>query len=96
MFLLKHLIESNIDLYTIQFHLTAQNANADALSRLFLPEKPACVPLPGELVLLINHLAEAPITAAQLKAWTAKDDHFIRYVWQNRKADSEKKLVFHQ
>jgi len=31
------------------------------------------VPLPGEFVLLIDHLAEAPITATQLKAWIAKD-----------------------
>ena len=57
--------------YTLQFSPTAQHATADALSRLPLPEKPTSVPLPGELVLLIDHLAEAPITAAQLKTWTA-------------------------
>ena len=46
--------------YTLQFCPTAQHANADALSRLPLPEKPISVPLPGELVLLIDHLAEDP------------------------------------
>ena len=40
--------------YTLQFRPTAQHANADALSRLPLPEKPTSVPLPGELVLLIR------------------------------------------
>ena len=73
--------------YTLQFRPTAQHANAYALSRLPLPEKPDNVPFPGELVLLIDHLAEAPITAAQLKAWTIKDPllskvlHFIRHGW---------------
>ena len=59
--------------YTLQFRPTAQHGNADALSTLRLQETLDTVPLPGELVLLIDHLAEGPITAAQLKAWTAKD-----------------------
>ena len=86
--------------YTLQFCPTAQHANADALSRLPLPEKPTSVPLPGELVLLIDYLAEAPITAAQLKTWTAKDKllskvlHFIRYGWPNEMVDSEMKPYF--
>ena len=86
--------------YTLQFRPTTQHANADALSRLPLPEKPISIPLPGELALLIDHLAEAPITAAQLKAWTAKDKllskvlHFIRYGWPNEVHDSEMKPYF--
>ena len=59
--------------YTLKFCPAAQHANADALSRLPLPGTPESVPFPGELVLLIDHLAEAPITAVQLKAFTAKD-----------------------
>ena len=86
--------------YTLKFRPTAQHANADALSRLPLPEKPDNVPFPGELVLLIDHLAEAPITAAQLKVWTAKDHllskvlHFIRHGWPNNSVDSEMKSYF--
>ena len=41
---------------TLNIHPTAQHANADALSRLPLPDKPDSVPLPGELVLLVDHL----------------------------------------
>ena len=86
--------------YTLQFRPIAQHANADTLSRLPLPEKPISVPLPGELVLLIDHLAEAPITATQLKAWTTRDKllskvlHFIKYSWPNEKHDSEMKPCF--
>ena len=86
--------------WSVTFRPTAQHANADALSRLPLPDKPDNVPLPGELVLLIDHLAEAPITAVQLKAWTAKDRllskvlHFIRQGWPNNSVDSEMKPYF--
>ena len=55
--------------YVLQFHQMAQHDNADALSRLPLPETIDNVPLPGEFIRLIDHLAEGPITAAQLKAW---------------------------
>ena len=65
--------------YTLQFRPTAQHANADTLSRLPLPEKPTSVPLPGELVLLIDHLAEAPITAAQLKTGQQKISFCLKY-----------------
>ena len=50
--------------YTLEFHSTSQHSNADALSRLPLPEAPSKVPTPAELVLLIQHLEEATITAA--------------------------------
>ena len=89
-----------VSLYTLKFRSTAQHAIADALSRLPLLETPETVPLPGELVLLIDHLAEAPITAAQLKVWTAKDPlftkvlHFIRNGWPNYTSDSDIKPYF--
>ena len=54
--------------YKLQFCPTAQHGNVDALSTLPLPETLDTVPHPGELILLIDHLAEGPITAAQLKA----------------------------
>ena len=86
--------------YTLQFHPTAQRGNADALSKLPLLEILDTVPLPGELVLFIDHLAEGPITGAQLKAWTAKDSlftkvlYFIRNGWLLNSDDSDMKPYF--
>ena len=59
--------------YRIKFKAGLENANADLLSRLPLPETPARVPDPGETVLLMDILETSVVTAAQIKAWTAKD-----------------------
>ena len=83
--------------YTLKFCPTAQHANADTLGRFPLLETPENVPVPGEFVLLIDHLAEAPNTAAQLKSFTAKDPllakvlQFIRYVLPNSVNDPDMK-----
>jgi len=85
--------------YTLKFCPNAQHSNAYALSRLPLPEMPENVPLPG-FVLPIDYLAEAPITAIQLKAWTAKDPlltkvlHFIRNGWLNSVVNPDMKPYF--
>ena len=68
--------------YTLQFLTTTQHGNVDALSRLLLPETLDTVPLPGELFLLIDHLAEGPIIAAQLIAWTAKAPLLTEVLYQ--------------
>ena len=81
-------------------YLTTQHGNTDALSRLPLPDTLDTVPLPGEFVFLIDHLADGPITAAQLKAWSAKDPlltkvlYFIRNAWPNTIDDSDLKPYF--
>ena len=72
-----------------------QHGNAGALSRLPLLDTLDAVLLPEEFVLLVDHLADGPITAAQLKAWTAKDPllmkvlYLIRNGWSNTKDDSD-------
>ena len=59
--------------YTIKFKSGAANGNADALSRLPLPDTPAETPMPSELVLLLEHLSTGPLTAVQIKTMTRKD-----------------------
>ena len=49
--------------YQIAFKPTAAHSNADGLSRLPLPEAPSEVPVPAELVLLVEHLLDAPVKA---------------------------------
>ena len=59
--------------YMIKFKAGLENANADLLSRLPLPETPARVPDPGETVLLMDVLESSVVIAAQIEDWTAKD-----------------------
>ena len=58
--------------YTIRFKSSTTNTNADALSRLPLPDTPEETPQPSELVLLLEHLSTGPLTAVQIKTMTRK------------------------
>ncbi len=59
--------------YTVAWRTSAQHANADALSQLPLPETPAPSATPAELVLMVENLDDAPITALQIATWTRRD-----------------------
>ena len=56
--------------YSLSFRPTEAHCNADALSRLPLASAPAEVPTPPELVLLVEHLADFPVTAGHIRSWT--------------------------
>ena len=49
------------------------HGNADAMSRLPLPESPGQVPTPGESVLLFDYLSESPVTSVEIQRWTSED-----------------------
>ena len=61
---------SEVRLYTVAWRNTVQHANADALGRLPLPETPAQTTTPTELVLMMEQLKDAPISAKQIAFWT--------------------------
>ena len=71
--------------YALVFRKTEAHSNADALSRLPLPTVPAEVPTPPELVLLMDHLADSPVTADHIRSWTQRDPSLapvLQYVQQ--------------
>ena len=59
--------------YTITFRNTHAHSNADALSRLPLPQTQRESKTPSELVLLIEHLEDSPVTAHHIAVWTRRD-----------------------
>ena len=68
--------------YSLVFRSTTAHSNADALSRLPLPQEP-------ELVLLAEHLASSPMTANDIRGWIWKDKtlsrvlQYIQQGWPN-------------
>ena len=52
-----------------------QHGNADALSRLPLPMQPSRVPVAEELVLLVKHLNDSPVTVSQVQSTTQRIPH---------------------
>ena len=59
--------------YHIQYKPGKDNSNADVLSRLPLLESPTLVLEPGETIFLMDTLESSPVTATQIKMWTASD-----------------------
>ena len=54
----------------MKFRCTTEHGNADALSRVPLRDTPAQTDTPTELILLMEHLADSPVTAKQIQTWT--------------------------
>ena len=59
--------------YTIKFKKGPSNTNADALSHLPVPTPDVAVPVPAELVLLMEHISTGSLTATQIKSLTHRD-----------------------
>ena len=60
--------------YAIQNKSGKQQANADALSRLPLKERPDVVPVPGDTILMMEALdSSSVVSVAAIKSWTDKD-----------------------
>ena len=59
--------------YDIRYKTGKDHGNADAFSRLPLNEFPPNVPIPGDVVLVMDHLDTTPVNARSIKSWTDKD-----------------------
>ena len=81
--------------YTLVFRNTTAHANADALSRLPLPQEPATTVREPELVLLTEHLADSPVTASDIRRWINIDkklSRVLQYVLQGWPTEGEEEL----
>ncbi len=73
--------------YTMGFRSTTRHGNADAMSRLPLPEKPDTTPVPAELVLLVEHLRtrlpnhSKPVQYMDTKKSTARPSSPVHHRW---------------
>ena len=73
--------------YSIKFKKGSLHGNADALSRLPLPDHPQLVPVAPEVIASLEHLSIVPPSAAKLKTLSshstvlAKVKHFVRSGW---------------
>lgn len=59
--------------YRLGFRSSQSHGNADALSRLPLPQAPEWVPEPPEVVLMMEHLEESPVSARDIRRETRLD-----------------------
>ena len=73
--------------YQLCFRDTKSHANADALSRLPLPDQSFKSSPPPELVLLSQQLENFPVSADQIQTWTRRDVRlskvlqYVQYGW---------------
>ena len=59
--------------YSIKFKKGSLQANADALSRLPLPDHPQSVPVAPEVIASLEHLSTVPLSAAKLRTLTSRN-----------------------
>ena len=81
--------------YKISYKAGQTNGNADGLGRLPLPEMPDSVPVPGETILLMEHLEGTPVHSGHIKEWTKRDPilsqvlGFILEGWPSKNSSEE-------
>ena len=71
--------------YEIQYRQGSQQANADGCSILPLPVSALEIPIPGETILVLEHLDTTPVAAKQVRLWIQHDpllSKVLQYVLQ--------------
>ena len=56
--------------YSIGYKPGSNHGNADGLSRLPLPEAAGHVPMPADVVLVMNQIESTMVKLSQIKLWT--------------------------
>jgi hypothetical protein len=75
--------------YQLKYKPGTLHAHADAMSRLPLKVPSMLTPIPGDVVLLMDHLASSGVTADQIAIWTCRDPvlsrvyQSVQHGWSN-------------
>ena len=64
--------------YHIEYKPGQQNAKADAFSRLPLSTTPQEVPIPPEIIHMMEHIGTTPVSVSQIRSQTAHDPTLSR------------------
>ena len=86
--------------YDLVYRRGKENGNADGLSRLPLSSEPKETPIPAEVVHLMETIQASPITAIQIKQWTARDNvlaqvlKYVQHGWPEHVDDLDLKPYF--
>ncbi|PIK56483.1 hypothetical protein BSL78_06598 [Apostichopus japonicus] len=82
--------------YNLKFKPTDAHANADAMSRLPLPETIKSNPVPPEIVLALNILDQCPVTSSQVRKSSRRDPTlskilgYVKCVWPEQRNEALK------
>ena len=83
--------------YTFRYRLGGNHGNADAMSHLPLQEESVSVPVPEEVVLLMEHLQDSPASVADIRKATSRHPvlshvrQFVQCGWPNQCREEELK-----
>jgi len=76
--------------YEIQYRFGSKQANADACSKLPLPDVPTSIPQPAKTILVMEHLTNTPVSIKQINNWTCCDPvlskvmHYVLHGWPKK------------
>ena len=79
--------------YRLVYKGGKDNGNNDALSRLPLPSYPSEVPVPGEVIQMLERLENTPLDAAQIKQWTRTEPVLSQVLLYTTKAAATRYVV---
>ncbi|KAJ8023976.1 hypothetical protein HOLleu_36568 [Holothuria leucospilota] len=81
--------------YELKYKSGSTHQNADALSRLPVKQVEGEVPIPGDVIMLLEYISNSPITARDIKTWTRRDPvlskvyYFVQNGWDDECMDEE-------
>ena len=78
--------------YSIGYKPGRNHGNADKLSRLHLSEEAEHVPMPADVVLVLNQIELTSVKAFQMKSWTEQDPTLSKVKWHYMTASGIKPL----